>query len=98
MLSRRQLFVCAGGVLLSQGCKRVAAQPASCDDTATLSADERTARTTLGYADRSPDPNKACRACQQWVVAARDGGCGSCKLLKGPIHPEGTCKAFALKG
>ena len=46
----------------------------------------------------APTPEKACTRCNQWVGPAERSSCGSCKLLKGPIHPNGTCKAFAAKG
>jgi hypothetical protein len=98
MISRRSLLVSVSGLLFTNACKRAGAMPSSCEDNSGLSEEERTARTTLAYADRAPDPNKACQSCQQWVAAKADGSCGSCKLLKGPIHPLGTCKAFALKG
>lgn len=98
MISRRRLFVVATGLLFTNGCKRGAAGPASCDDVTSLGADDRSARTTLGYSDRSTDPSKACSSCQQWVPPPAEGSCGGCKLLKGPIHPNGTCKAFARKG
>ena len=46
----------------------------------------------------TPDPNKACAQCKQWAPPKSEGSCGGCKLLGGPIHPQGTCKAFAPNG
>jgi hypothetical protein len=81
----------------------------ACMDVTGLSADEAQARMTLAYTDSSTDPKKTCATCQQFVegVPARGAssppwleakeGCGTCKLLKGPIHPNGNCKSFALK-
>jgi hypothetical protein len=99
ILGRRNLVVSACGLLLGtvSGCKS-GSVPSLCEDTTGLTEEERGGRTALAYVDRSGDPNKACQGCQQWVAATRDGACGSCKLLKGPIHPLGGCKAFAAKG
>jgi hypothetical protein len=98
MISRRGLFVVAGGALFASACKHAAAAPESCTDVSGLTAEQQGARTTAAYADRTPDPNKSCALCQQWVAPKTDGACGGCKLLGGPIHPQGTCKAFAPKG
>jgi hypothetical protein len=68
-----------------------------CDDTGALSPDDRKIRTEIaGYAEKSPDPAKRCLDCVQYVPGA-SGGCGTCKVVKGPIHPEATCKLFAAK-
>lgn len=67
-----------------------------CTDTAGLSADESTARTTLGYVDQSTDPAKPCSGCQLYK-AAGEGQCGGCGILKGPINPAGTCKSWVKK-
>ena len=72
--------------------------PAACTDTASLDENERAARAALAYADKAPTPEKVCSRCNQWVEPREPSSCGSCKLLKGPIHPDGSCKAFAAKG
>jgi hypothetical protein len=97
MISRRSLLVSAGSLMFAAGCKKASAAPDSCAETSSLSTDERAVRVSLGYSDRAADASKACRSCQQWVEPSTDGACGGCKLLKGPIHPAGTCKAFAPK-
>ena len=97
MISRRQLLTSLGGALVA-ACKGAAPTPASCADTTGLTAEDVGARTTLAYLDRSADPAKSCKLCQQYVEPTTAGACGTCKLLRGPIHPAGTCKAFALKG
>lgn len=98
-LSRRTLLrggALAGG-LIALGCKSSRTVP-TCTDTAGLTPEELQARAALGYEDRCGDPAKACDHCVQWVDAPSDGACGGCKVLKGPICPVGTCKAFAAKG
>jgi hypothetical protein len=103
MLPRRSFVMLGGclalpaGVLAATGCNRAQAMPSSCTDTTGLSDDERAMRSTLSYVDRSSAPDRACKGCQQWSAPPEDGECGHCKLLKGPIHPMGSCKAFAPK-
>lgn len=98
-IGRRSLLL--GGVAglaalagLSSGCKKA---QFSCDGVVGLSVEDIQLRRTLGYVDRSPDPKKSCMLCQQFEPAPSDGSCGRCKMFKGPIHPEGTCKVYALK-
>jgi hypothetical protein len=96
-LSRRHLFIGTAASLfpITTSCKRKL--PDSCSDTTGLGPDDIQARSTLGYIDATSWPDKTCDACQQYVVARTDGGCGSCKIVKGPIHPHGYCKSFAPK-
>jgi hypothetical protein len=68
----------------------------TCTDTSGLLDPDKQLRSTLAYVDTAADPNKKCLDCVQWVVAPQ-GGCGSCKVLRGPIHPDGTCNLFAKK-
>jgi hypothetical protein len=97
MLSRRQLFVVFGATAFEAGCRNEAPAPTACADTSGLTAEELQARTALVYADLAADPNKSCTTCQQYVAPAQKDACGGCKLLRGPIHPKGYCKAFAAR-
>ena len=90
MMQRRSLLLLA----LASACKRASF---TCSDTSGLSADEIRTRATVGYTDLSSDPSRTCGHCQQFIES-KSGGCGTCKLLKGPVHPDGTCKTFSLKG
>jgi hypothetical protein len=68
-----------------------------CEDTSGLSADDVKIRTQVaGYVDQSPDVTKYCSACAHYVPAAKDA-CGTCKVVKGPINPNGTCKLFVAR-
>ena len=99
-ISRRTLLrgsAVAGGLIVL-GCKSSPRALPTSTHTTGLSADEAQARTALGYEDRSDDPQRACDRCVQWIAAPSEGACGGCKVLKGPISPAGTCKAFAAKG
>ena len=68
-----------------------------CTDTTGLSASDAQIRTTLGYADISTEPGKSCTNCQQFVAPPAAGSCGTCKVVKGPINPNGYCKSFQAK-
>jgi len=101
-LSRRDLFgqSAALGVLVvvsAAGCSKTKSTAAlSCSDTTGLSAPDILVRTQLAYADVSTEPGKICTACQQFLPGPADA-CGACKVLRGPISPNGSCKAFAAK-
>jgi len=68
-----------------------------CDDTSGLSADDARTRTEIAaYVEQAPDPTKRCALCIQFVPGGKDA-CGSCKVVKGPINPNGYCKLFQPK-
>ena len=99
-LTRREWLRGAGiglVVLGAASCKRNATLPSSCTDTTGLTNADIQARSALAYADSSPEPGKDCSGCQQFIAAPDEGKCGSCKLLKGPVHPKGYCRGFAAK-
>jgi hypothetical protein len=76
------------------GCSRAKAQ-FTCTDVSALGEVDRDAREAQLYVDRAPVAEKACARCVQFIEAEQ--GCGSCKIVRGPIHPGGTCKSFAAK-
>ena len=94
-LKKVSLTVLAGGLggFGALGCGK---KDLTCTDVAGLSADEASARTTLGYGDKSPDAAKNCANCLQYT-AGQPNACGACKVMKGPIHPAGYCKVWAQK-
>ena len=97
-LSRRRLLLLGPGALgltVIGACR--AKEPDTCTSLEGLGAGDIEARETLGYADRGPDPKRYCNVCSQWVDPESPGDCGGCKVLKGPIHPRGTCNAFTPK-
>jgi hypothetical protein len=87
------LMVPATALALATACKK--GPPASCGDQSSLSPDDLTARKALAYTDRSTDPAQLCIKCRQYVPGPSEDACGTCKVMKGPIHPNGTCRAFA---
>ena len=88
-MERRQFLL----VLATVSCSK---KQFTCTDVTGLTPDDIQARTTLAYSDFSTDVKKTCATCQQFVEANKEG-CGTCKILKGPVHPNGSCKSFALK-
>jgi hypothetical protein len=97
-LTRRHLLVVVPATLAAlviAGCSKK--EPDSCTSTLGLTKDEIKTRMLLAYHDRSPDPKKHCIDCQQYVAPPKVDECGTCKVMKGPVHPRGSCSVFALK-
>jgi hypothetical protein len=69
-----------------------------CTDESGLTPDEVTARHTLEYVEKTPDLQKYCDNCQQFVAPPAGKACGTCKVVKGPINPKGHCKSWLAKG
>ncbi len=67
-----------------------------CTDTASLKPEDLATRTSLNYADASPDPTKLCSSCTLYLPAA-EGACGGCSVVKGPINPNGYCISWVKK-
>jgi len=83
-------------ILGGSACKNQPA-PLACTDTTSLALADVQVRQTLAYVDASPDPNKTCTNCQQFVANPAVNACGTCKILKGPINPKGNCKSWVAK-
>ena len=95
-MHRRAVLTLLGTAALA-GCSRKASIGASggmCADSG-IAGSESMSRTVLAYSDVSSDPNQTCDLCAQFVPAA--SGCGTCKVVEGPIHPKGRCRVFAAK-
>lgn len=92
---RRSLTVLAAVPAVLAACKKDAT-PFTCTNTAGLSPAELAARTSLQYVDHAADPGRKCSRCQLYTAGAPNA-CGGCTVVKGPIHPDGTCTAFAAR-
>jgi len=90
-IAAMSVAVVASGWLLACSKKQ------DCNDVGALSADELHTRNEVAkYVDQSMEAAKRCSACAQYVAAAPDK-CGGCKIVKGPINPNGGCILFAAK-
>jgi hypothetical protein len=72
-------------------------EPESCSDVSALAEPEKIARSALQYVDHSPHADKHCRDCNLFVAPAQKTSCGSCQIVKGPIHPDGYCTGYVKK-
>jgi hypothetical protein len=100
-LSRRDLLqqsAAFGAVAVfgAAACGKEAPKLLVCSDTTGLTPSELMIRTALAYVEPSPQPEKVCSRCQQFIPTAPDA-CGTCKVLKGPVNPGGSCKSFVAK-
>lgn len=69
----------------------------SCTDTSGLSESEIKTREQLKYVDKSDKPDKDCANCQLYQPPEKEGECGGCQSVPGPIHPDGYCTAWVKK-
>lgn len=74
-----------------------AATAIDCNDTSTLTDNDKSLRTTLQYVAVTPDPAKDCSNCQFYTTVAGSPKCGGCTILKGPIAAAGWCSSWAAK-
>ena len=95
-LLTRALLVGTAAAVSSSLLEACGGSSLTCTDTAGLSGDEMTARSTNGYVDKSPDAAKACSKCN-FFQGKGENACGGCMVLKGPINPAGSCKLWVLK-
>jgi hypothetical protein len=98
-LNRRQALgraVASLGVFgaLAAACKK---KPLVCEGLPGLTAEEMQLRKTLLYADATPQPGRTCTNCTLFVPPKEADSCGACKVLHGPVHPNGWCKIFVLR-
>jgi len=68
-----------------------------CNDISQLTPDERTTRSTFKYEPRAKDATKLCVTCNFWIPDPKGGLCGTCTLVKGPVHPKGSCMSWVEK-
>jgi hypothetical protein len=99
-LSRRDLFQQSAALgafaLVGVGCSKAQSSGPVCSDTSALSASDVQVRTALAYADVSAELGKVCTSCQQFLPGP-PAACGTCRILRGPISPNGMCKGFVAK-
>jgi len=104
LVTRRQLLrntvlftaAAAGMAVVTAGCKG-APKELHCDDTLGLPPFDIQTRKALEYVDAAADPKKDCLGCAQYIPAADDAHCGTCKMFKGSVNPKGYCKGWLTK-
>ena len=79
------------------GCRKNQSAALVCEGLPDISPSDAQLRATLEYLDTAPQPDRSCENCQLFIPASSEGTCGSCKVVRGPIHPKGTCKVFLRK-
>src|SRR5262245_29572654 len=79
-------------LLLQVGCRP---KVFVCNDAPNLSPEESSGRGAVNYSDVAPDPAKDCSKCRRFVAGPSNDSCGTCQVVKGPIHPKGTCRVFS---
>ena len=62
-----------------------------------LDDNSKNLRRTLQYKAKADPPEKNCSSCAQFQPGQYQE-CGGCKLIPGPVRPEGGCLSFAPKG
>jgi hypothetical protein len=68
--------------------------PDACQDYSSLSEVDIQTRQNLQYVAQSEKENQNCANCGLYVKPEKAGGCGGCKLFKGPAHPQGWCMTW----
>ncbi len=100
--------VAAGGLLALEACKGSSSDSTGSsgsastagggDCTTDIDENSTTLRRTLQYNDKAAVPEKHCSACVQYIDG-KYGKCGGgCKVIPGPVNPNGGCLSFAPKG
>ncbi len=96
-VSRRLLLLQGTSLLGVLGVVACQKGPQSCTDVSKLTEAEKSTRTTLGYEDFSREAGKTCMKCSQYTDPPAADQCGGCKVLPGPVHPNGYCRVFTPK-
>jgi hypothetical protein len=68
----------------------------SCAEAPGLEPQAAIVRSTLGYVDRATDAARSCLSCNHFTSAG-DAACGTCRLVRGPIHPSGSCRVWVAR-
>lgn len=59
-------------------------------------AQAKATKQAMQYQDH-PKGDQQCDKCMQWIPGPNPGAKGSCKVVEGPIDPNGWCVAFVKK-
>lgn len=95
--ARRALFVLGAAALAPSALSACGGGELTCTDTSALSSADMQTRSTQMYSDHSRDPAKKCNQCRFFTAGQAANTCGSCQVLRGPIHPDGSCNLFSAR-
>jgi hypothetical protein len=87
---------CGGGeqlAALREKAKRLGAG-LDCSDVTGLQPAEASTREANAYRQHSDKPDQFCLGCLNFIPAAVETSCGTCKTVRGPINPDGWCKQW----
>ena len=73
----------------------VGAEPIDCNDTSSVSAEDKAIRLKLGYVSESPMQDNHCSNCNLFLPGTAKNKCGGCMLFKGPVQEAGYCTYWA---
>lgn len=60
-----------------------------------LTPQEQSMRSALHYVDLGDDPARHCIRCA--LYTGNERACGTCTVVAGAIHPQGTCDSFVAR-
>jgi hypothetical protein len=87
---------CGGGAAtaaLREKARRLGAS-LDCSDISELQPAEARTRDENQYRQHSDKDDQFCLGCLNYVPAAVETTCGTCKTVRGPINPDGWCKQW----
>jgi hypothetical protein len=95
LLEGTKLVAALSPIGLGAGCRG----SDSCVDPDLLTTSQASLRASFHFTERSPHgADKECAGCRFFRAAtAGDDDCGSCQILKGPVHPRGYCDSWAAR-
>lgn len=65
-----------------------------CSDVSQLGKADASTRVSNEYRQHSSREDQFCLNCLNFVPAAAESDCATCKTVKGPINPDGWCKQW----
>jgi hypothetical protein len=68
-----------------------------CTDVSGLDESQKNTRIVLQYMDKSAVEGQSCANCMKYVEPTSANTCGTCRVVAGPINPEGHCAAWAAR-
>jgi hypothetical protein len=96
LVSVGALTGCSGGAELAaqrEKARRLGAGM-DCSDLSELQPAETRTREDNAYRQHSDKDDQFCMNCLNFVPAAVETTCASCKTVRGPINPDGWCKQW----